>query len=139
MLQICSSIEDFFQLVMGIPLDLSPIVVHKSLKILQSFVKKCLKLVSYDWNKVVCILFLFVLLSAEANLVLKKRCSKKNLVSTLNLSSDKIILTLLIKVILFHLGFFIVYVKRANFQKFISGFFIDGKSLSCQNGLENLL
>lgn len=70
-----------------------------------NFVKEYLKLVSYNRDKIVFILFPLQLLLVKANPVPKKRCSKKNLVSILSSNGSKIILTLLTEIIVFYVKF----------------------------------
>lgn len=77
--------------------------------------EKRLKLVLYDHNRVVCILFLFVLLSTKADSVLKKRRSKKNLIRAFNSNGSKIILILITKILAFYLRFFVVYIGGVGF------------------------
>ena len=60
--------------------------------------------------KSIYILFLFILLLVEANLLIKKSCSKKNLVWIFSFSNRKINLTPLIEFIVFHIEFFAIYV-----------------------------
>lgn len=77
--------------------------------------KKCFKLVPSDWNEVIYILFLLILLLAKTYLVLKKRCSKRNLIKVLSYNDDKIIFILLIKVIIFYMGFTIIHIWKLGF------------------------
>lgn len=84
-------------------------------------------------------MFLFVLLPAKADLILKKGCSKKNLVGIFNFSSNKIVLILLTKVIVFYVGFTTIHVWELDFQKLISRLFGNGHSLNFQNYFKNPL
>lgn len=101
--------------------------------------EKRLKLVLTDWDTIVFILFPLVFLPAKADLVSKKENSKKNLVGILDSGSSKIIFTLLIEVIVFHVGFTIIYVWRSGLQGPISRFFGGGWDLNFQNRLKNPL
>lgn len=68
------------------------------------------KLVLSNWNGVICVLFLLILLPSEVNIILKKKYSKTNAVGALGSSSNKIILILLIEVITFYIRFIAIYV-----------------------------
>lgn len=92
--------------------------------------KECLKIVPCDWDRVVSVLFLFVLLLAKLNLLLKEGCDKKNLVKTLSSSDGKAIFTLLTEVIAFYIKFTIIHVWQLSFQGLILRFFRIGESLS---------
>ena len=101
---------------MGVPLDLSPIGVHKSSGVSQASAKERLELVPGDRGSVVSIVFLLVLLPAEADLVLKEGRSKGDLVSLPSSSNGKVVLTLLTEVVGFHMGISAVHVWRTAFK-----------------------
>ena len=69
-----------------------------------------LELILNDQDKAVCVLFLFLLLPAEVDLVLKEESNKRNSVGTFGFGSGKVILILLTKVIAFYLGFTKIYI-----------------------------
>ena len=71
---------------------------------------KNFKLVLYDWDKTVHVLFLLILLWAEANLFSKKVYGKRNFVRAFNFSNGKVILIFLTKVVVIHMGFSVVYI-----------------------------
>ena len=75
----------------------------------------------------------------EADLVLKEKHSKKNLVSVFNSSSGKVIFTLLTKVISFYMGLIALHVREAGFQRLIIGLFGGSGSFSLQNNFKNLV
>ena len=77
--------------------------------------KERLKLLSHNRDRVVCILFLLILLSILADLMSEDRRSKKNLIRLFSSSSGKIILTLLTKVVAFHMRFLAVHIWGASF------------------------
>lgn len=77
--------------------------------------KERFKLIPHNRDRAVNILFPLILLSAEANLVPKERCRKKNLVRVLGYNGDKVILTLLTKVVAFYIGFCVVHIWRVGF------------------------
>lgn len=52
----------------------------------------------------------FILLPTEVDLIFKEKRSKKNSVKAFSSSGGKIILTLLIEVIVFHVRFIAIYV-----------------------------
>lgn len=87
--------------------------------------EKCLKLISNKQNRIVCILFLLVLLLAKSDLVLKEGYSKKNLVKALSFGNGKKIFVLLIEIIAFYIAFTIIYIPRLGFQMPILRFFRD--------------
>lgn len=134
-----SSVKNFLQLILEISLNLSLIVIYKDLGISQVFAEECFKLVLRNRDRVICILFLLVLLSAEANLILKKRHNKKDLVSALGSSSGKVIFVLLTKVKTFCVGFTAIYIQQLGLEKLVSRFFERGRGLSLQNCFKNLL
>lgn len=101
--------------------------------------EKHFKLVLYNWDRAIFIFFLLVLLLTKADLVLKEGCSKKNPVKAFSFGSSKVILTLLTEVIAFYIGFSVIYVYLAGFQRLVLGLLRGSESLSLQNGLENLL
>lgn len=101
---------NFFQLILGVLLNLFLIAVHKSLGVPQAPAEKCLKLVPYDLDGVICVLLPLVLLLAEADLVLKKERNKKNLLSLSSSNSSKIVITLLTEVIALHVGLSVVQI-----------------------------
>lgn len=77
--------------------------------------EKSLKLVSCDQNKVVYVLFSLILLLAEADLVLKKEHSKKNLIRPFRSSDSKVILTLLTKIVAFYVRLTMIHVWGVDF------------------------
>ena len=107
-------------LILGVPLDLSPIGVHKASRVLQAPIEERLELVPGDRDTAVCILFLLELLLAEANPVPKEGSSKRNLVSAPSSSSRKVIFILLTKVVIFHVEFSAVHIRGTGFQELIS-------------------
>lgn len=115
------------------------IAIHKSLGIPQISVKECFKLVLHDWDRVVCFLLPLMLLPVEVHLVPKEGRGKINLVSTFSLSGGKVILTLLIEIVAFHMQLTVVHIWEASFQKLVLGFLKSGRSLSFQKSFENLL
>lgn len=120
-------------------LDLSLVVIYKGLEISKVFTEEYLKFVSSEQDRTVYILVLLILLLAKADLVLKKRYKKKNLVNTLSSCSVKVVLTLLTKVVVFYMRFFIIYIWEVSFQRFVLGLFQSNGNPNLQNRLENLL
>lgn len=70
--------------------------------------KECLKLVSYDRDRAVCVLLSLALLLMEADVVPKEGFSKKNLVSAFSSNGGKVIFILLTEVITFYVGLTVV-------------------------------
>ena len=64
---------------LGVSLDLSLVYVHKGLGVTQAPLEECLELVPRDRNRSVCVMFLLILLPAEADPVPEEGCSKENL------------------------------------------------------------
>lgn len=89
-----------------------------------------LKFVLHNQDKAVCVLFLFVLLQAKADLVLKERHSKKKLVKTLGSGINKVIFILLREVVAFYMKFTAIYFQGANFQKRVLRLLEGDESLS---------
>ena len=115
MLKVCSPVEDFLQQVLGVPLDLFLVVVYKSLEVAQALAEECLELVPHDMDKVVYVLFPLILLLAEIDLVPKKRCGKKNLVSLFRSSDSKVVIILLTEVVALYVGLFTIYIQGTEF------------------------
>lgn len=126
MLLMCNPVENFFQLVLEISLNLSPVAIHKGLGVSLAFEEECLKLVLSNQDRAVYNFFLLILLLAEADLVMKKRRSKKKQVKTLSSSGDKVIFTLLTEVVAFHIGFTVVHARETDFQELVLGLFRGG-------------
>ena len=74
--------------------------------------EKCLKLILRDQNRAICIMFLLVLLLAEANPVPKEKHSKKNPVSPHSSSDSKIVFTLLTKIIVVYIRLSVIYIWK---------------------------
>ena len=74
------------------------------------------ELVSHDWDRAVCLSFLFVLLSAETDPVPKERRGKRNLSRPCSSSSSKIVLTLLTEVIVVYVELSAVFPRGTGFQ-----------------------
>ena len=111
----CSPVEEFFQLVLEVPLDLSPVAVHKGSGVPQASAKERLVLVLGDRNSADGVLFLVVLLLAETGLVPKQERGKGNLVSPPCFSGGKVILKLLAEVLALHVGLFLIHVRETGF------------------------
>ena len=75
-----------------------------------------LKLVPRDRDRGVVVMFLLVLLPAEADPVLEKRRGKENLGRLRSSDGSKVVLTLLPKVVAVHVRLFVVYVRGAGLQ-----------------------
>lgn len=74
-----------------------------------------LKLVLHDWDRVVSVLFLLILLLAKTNSFLEKKHGKKNLIRVFSFSNGKIILTILTEVVTFYIKFTAIHVERIGF------------------------
>lgn len=98
-------------------------------------IKENFKFVLHDQDRVIYILFPFVILLAEANLVSKERHSKKNSVKVFGFNGGKVTSTLVTKVKTFHIRFTTIYVRRLGLLKLISKFFRGGWGLSFKNRL----
>lgn len=72
--------------------------------------KKHFKLVLSDLNKAIWVILPLVPLPSEVDLILKKKYSKKYAFEAFSFSGNKMILILLTKVIIFHIGFDIIYI-----------------------------
>ena len=119
--------------------DLPPIDVHKSLGVTQTSAEERLELVPYDRGSAVGVVLPLVLLPTEADSVPKEGRSKKNLIGPPSSSGGKVVLTLLTKVVAFHMGIFAMHVRGMGFQGFIPRLLEGGGRSSLQDGLKNLL
>ena len=137
---------------LGVPLDLFPVGIHKGLGVTQALTEERIKLVPHDRNGSLCVMSPFVLLPAEADPVLKERHSKGNLARPRSSGGSKVVLTLLTDVVAVYAGLSAIYVRGAGFQLFSghlgdngswdesgSGSVNGNGSLSLQNGLRNPL
>ena len=97
--------------------------------------KERLELVLYDWGRIVCVMSPFVLLLAETNPVPEEGRGKKNSGSPLSSSGNKVVLTLLTKVVAVHVGLIAVYVWGIGLQ-ILAGCLGDNESES-RSGSEN--
>lgn len=68
-------------------------------------------------------MFLHVLLLTRVDPVPKERGSKKNLVSALGSGSGKVVFTLLIEVIIFHVRFITIHIQKLGLQGLVLRFF----------------
>lgn len=102
-------------------------------------VKKCFKFIPRAQDKAVCILFSFILVLTEANLVLEEGYGKKNLVNPSRSNNGKIVFTLLTEVVILYVGLFIIQVWGTGFQEFIPKLLGGGRTSNLQNGLKNPL
>ena len=103
---------------LGVPLELSPVCVYKDIWVTQALLEKYLELVPLDQDKVVCVMFPFVLLSAEADAVPEEERGKGNPDRPRNSSGSKIVLTLLTEVVVVYVGLSVVYVRGISLQLF---------------------
>ena len=101
-LQVGCPVEDFLLLVLGVPLELSPVDVHKGLRVTQASSKECLELVSRDRDRGFGVMSPLVLLPAEANLIPQEKPGKRNPGRSYGSSGSKIVLILLTEVIAVH-------------------------------------
>ena len=98
-LQVGCLVEDFLLLVLGVPLELSLVGVHKGMGVTQASSEECLELVSRDCNRSFGVMSPLVLLPAEADPVPQERRGKENPGRSRGSSGRKIVLTLLIEVV----------------------------------------
>ena len=99
----CSSIHDIFLLVLSISCNSTPETIHKSRQITKAFAWKRLEFLPGRWNQSFIIQLLLVLLPAETDAVLEKRCSKKYVVRSFCSGSSKMVLILLTEVVTGHI------------------------------------
>ena len=78
--------------------------------------KECFELVLRNWDRDICVMFLLILLPAEADLVPKEGRDKKNLGRLRSFSGSKIVFTLLTKVVAVHWGLSAIYVWGTGLQ-----------------------
>ena len=95
---------------LGVPLDLSPVCVHKGLGVTQALAEERLELFPRDRNRSVCVMSPLVLLPAEADPVPQERRGKGNPGRSRGSSGSKVVLTLLTEVVAVHVGLPAVYV-----------------------------
>ena len=103
-LQVGCPVEDFLLLVLGVPLELSPVGIHKSLGITQTLSEECLELVPRDWDRGFSVMSSLVLLPTEANSVPQEGHGKGNPGRSRGSSGSKIVLTLLTEVVVVYVG-----------------------------------
>ena len=115
-LQVGCPVEDFLLLVLRVPLELSPVGVHKGLRVTQALSEKCLELVLRDRDRGFGVMSPLVLLPAEADLVPQEGRGKGNLSRSRGSSGSKIVFTLLTEVIAVHVGLSAVYVRGTGLQ-----------------------
>ena len=101
---------------LGVSLDLSPVGIHKSLRVTQASTEERLELVLRDWDRGLYVMSLLVLLPAEADLVPEERCSKKNLGRPRGSIGCKVALILLTKAVAVHVGLSAIYARGVGFQ-----------------------
>ena len=116
MVQVNCLVEDFFNLVLGVLLDLSSVNVHKGLGVTQALVEECLELVLCNRVKSICVMPLHVLLLAEADPVPEEWRCKENPSRPRSSSNSKIVLTLLTEFVAVHVRLSAVYVWRRDLQ-----------------------
>ena len=109
-------VEDFLLLVLGVPLELFQVGVHKGLWVTQVLSEKCLELVPRNRDRGFGIMSLLVLLPAEADLVPQEKRGKGNPGRSHGSSGSKIVLTLLTKVVAVHVRLSAVYVRGIGLQ-----------------------
>ena len=95
---------------LGVPLDLSPVGIHKSLGVTQALAEERFELVSRNRDRDFCVMSPLVLLPAEADLVPKERRGKGNLGRPHSSGGSKVVLTLLTEVVAVYVGLSAVYV-----------------------------
>ena len=137
---------------LGVPLDLSSVGIHKGLGVAQAPTEESLELVPRDRDRGFYVMSPLVLLPAEADPVPEKGRSKGNSGRPRGSGGSKIVLTLLTEVIAIYVGLSAVYVRGAGFQLLPGYLKNDGswdesgsgsgngnRSSSLQNGLKNPL
>ena len=135
---------------LGIPLDFSPVGIHKDLGVTQALMEERLELVPRDWDRNLCIISPLILLPAKADPVLEEGRGKENLDRLRGSGGSKVVFTLLTEVVTVYVGLSVVYVQGTGLQ-FLPGHLRDDESwdergsgnrnrnLSLQNGLKNPL
>ena len=98
---------------LGVPLDLSPVGIYKGLGVTQALTEERLKLVLRDQDRGLFVLSPFVLLPAEADLVLQEECGKGNLDRPHGSGGSKVVLILLTEVVAIYVGLSVIYVREA--------------------------
>ena len=115
-LQVGCPVEDFLLLVLGVPLELSPVGVHKGLGVTKATAEECLEFVLCDRDRGFGVISPLVLLSAEADPVSQEERSKKNLGWSHSFSGSKIVLTLLTEVVTVQVGLSAIYIRGTSLQ-----------------------
>ena len=109
-------IENFLLLVLEVSFELSPIGIHKGLRVTQASLKECLELVLHNRGRGLGVMSPLVLLPAEADLIPQERLGKENPGRSYSSSSSKIVLLLLTEVVAVHVRFSAVYVRGTGLQ-----------------------
>ena len=112
---------------LGVPLDFSPVGIHKGLGVTHALTEECLELVPRDWDRDSYVMFPLILLPAETDPVLKERRSKGNLGRPCSFSGSKVVLTLLTEVVAVYVRLSAVYVRGVGLQ-LLPGHFKDDES-----------
>ena len=107
----CSPIQDIFVLILRVSFDFSPITIDKSSRVSYAWTKKDLELLPSNRDCALSLMFLLILLQTEVDAVMQERCCKENMVGALSSGGSKMILTLLAKVIVFHVGLITIDVR----------------------------
>ena len=97
-------VKDFLLLVLGVSLELSPVGIHKGLRVTQALSEECFELVPRDRDKGFGVISPLVLLPAEADPVLQEGRGKENPGRLRSSSGSKIVLILLTIVVAVYVG-----------------------------------
>lgn len=116
-----NSVLGFFQLILVVSLDFTPVIIYKRSGVAKIFTEKSFKFwLKYEDYPFVLVMVL-VLCLLEADSPTKKRDGKWDMVRTCGPNSVKVILTLLTKVVIVHMRFPKIQVRKSSLDRSFSG------------------
>lgn len=128
MLQVYGQIWNIFLLVLGVSFDLDLIAINKNPKISQVLWKNSLELFPGNQDWALSLIFLLTLLPTKVDVVMHEKSCKENVVGPLGSGGGKLILTLLAKIIIFHVRLTMIYIWCWNLERFLTEFGRRGSS-----------
>ena len=84
--------------------------------------EECIELISCDWDRVIYVLSLLILLLIQTDPVSKKRHDKRNPVSSYSSNSSKVVFTLLTEVLTVYMRFSTIHILGKALYGFCRGF-----------------
>lgn len=107
----------FFLLVLKVPLNLTPNIIHKGSRFSQTFLEKSLKFFPYKGGGPILFDTDLILLPAEVDPIPEKRDCKRDAFIAFGFSSFEMVLALLIEIIAFYMQVPKVQLEVPGFEK----------------------